>query len=78
MYFGTVIFTMLNQRLLRAHAEVLKHGYKIMYLNEFEDMCELVLMKNSDVERVLAYLKRSRGIEMQSVIALCASAGRSV
>jgi hypothetical protein len=74
IYASTDIFDCL----LLAHTEVLKHGYTLMYLNEFEDMCELVWMKSSDVDRVLAYLKRSRGIEMQSVIALCASAGRSV
>ncbi len=52
--------------ILVANAWLLKYGYTIMYLNELPDMCELVLVKNSDLERVSSYLKRLRGIDMQS------------
>lgn len=56
---------------LLANAWLSKYGYEIVYLNESPDMCELILIKNGDFERVSSYLKRSYGIEMQSVSAPC-------
>ncbi len=56
--------------LLLVNTWLSKYGYKMMYLNELPDMCELVLIKSSDLERVDAFLKRAYGFEMESISAL--------
>ena len=66
VYTSTDIFDCLPL----VNAWLSKYGYKMMYLNELPDMCELVLIKSSDLERVDAFLKRAYGFEMEFISAL--------
>lgn len=65
VYTSTDIFDCI----LLTNAQLLKHGYTFLYLNESPDVCELVLIPSSDLERVSGYLKGSHGIEIHPVSA---------